>query len=505
MVVVTEGAILAAAVIGFGVLVELLATVSVQPSYQRFMAALAIASGLGGSIMLLALNFNLASVLIMFLSVYRAVNLGRLLERRMHNQYLQHSFRGSSLRLIGYQLLVVAAYGLWNLYGLAFHKDSIMLTASALIAVISGLIFYQTFVSLIKSRRFASGRQIASQELPTLSVLIPARNETNGLTQCLEAVIASTYPKLEIIVLDDCSQDKTPEIIKSLAHDGVRFISGQAVPDTWLAKNFAYRQLAQEATGEILLFMGVDVRMTPASIELLIEELIISRCDMLSVMPKRQGQSLVGAILQPMRYWWQVAIPPSISGHPPVLSTCWLILKKQLDKQGGFESSKRAIEPEAALSAALAHRYRFVWADNTIGITTIKSIPEQLATAIRSRYPQLHRRPERVALLSLFELTVLCLPFIVLILGLFGSVEVNVWRLLTVSALLLFGSHLAITFLTNPRIWPLAVFSFPIIVLAECFATNLSMYKYEFSVVEWKGRNICLPVMHVVPSLPRLD
>jgi len=69
------------------------------------------------------------------------------------------------------------------------------------------------------------------------------------------------YPKLEIIVLDDCSQNKhTPEIIRSFAHDGVRFIQGEHPKPTWLAKNQAYDRLAQESSGEFILFCGVDVR-----------------------------------------------------------------------------------------------------------------------------------------------------------------------------------------------------------------------------------------------------
>ena len=51
--------------------------------------------------------------------------------------------------------------------------------------------------------------------------------------------IASDYPKLEIIVLDDCSQDRTAEIIRNFAHDGVRFIQSEDNKDNWLDKNKA--------------------------------------------------------------------------------------------------------------------------------------------------------------------------------------------------------------------------------------------------------------------------
>lgn len=94
-------------------------------------------------------------------------------------------------------------------------------------------------------------KQLTDRELPSLSVLVPARNETAALDTCLQLLTASEYPKLEILVLDDCSATRqTPAIIKSFARAGVRFVHGE-VPDEsrWLAKNYAYEQLVHEACG----------------------------------------------------------------------------------------------------------------------------------------------------------------------------------------------------------------------------------------------------------------
>ena len=108
------------------------------------------------------------------------------------------------------------------------------------------------------------------EDTPTVSLCIPARNETHALADCLSSAVASDYPKLEIIVLDDCSQDKTSQIIRSFAHDGVRFISGEVPSDGWLGKNNAYQALATQAKGEYLVFMSVDTRVEKKSISQLI-------------------------------------------------------------------------------------------------------------------------------------------------------------------------------------------------------------------------------------------
>ena len=63
------------------------------------------------------------------------------------------------------------------------------------------------------------------------------------MNDCLERVVASTYPKLEIIVLDDHSQDNTSALIKSFAHKGVRFVEGTKLPEGWLGKNHALQLL----------------------------------------------------------------------------------------------------------------------------------------------------------------------------------------------------------------------------------------------------------------------
>ena len=85
-----------------------------------------------------------------------------------------------------------------------------------------------------ESYRYHGFSQAASSanedELPTVSVCIPARNEMHALEQCLEYILASDYGKLEVLVLDDSSSDQTPHIIRSFAHAGVRFIPGSPLP-----------------------------------------------------------------------------------------------------------------------------------------------------------------------------------------------------------------------------------------------------------------------------------
>ncbi len=51
---------------------------------------------------------------------------------------------------------------------------------------------------------------------------------------------------------------------------------------------------------------------------------------------------------------------------------------------------------------------------------------------------------------------------------------------------------------------PYALFAVPVMTLYDLFLLHVSMWRYEFATVEWKGRNICIPAMHVIARLPQL-
>ena len=69
---------------------------------------------------------------------------------------------------------------------------------------------------------------------------------------------------------------------------------------------------------------------------------------------------------------------------------------------------------------------------------------------------------------------------------------------------LLLLTHLAVTAVTNPYHTVYAIIAFPFALLTELLIGTVSMLKYEFSHVEWKDRDVSVPVMRVIPRLPQL-
>jgi hypothetical protein len=348
-----------------------------------------------------------------------------------------------------------------------------------------------------------------SQSLPALTVAIPARNETDDLEACLRSLIVSDYPKLEILVLDDCSQNRrTPEIIRAYAHDGVRFLQGTVADENWLAKNHAYQQLLDASSGELVLFCGVDVRFAPDTLRELVASLLYKNKTLLSVVPRNDVPFLFrgrgSMLLQPMRYAWELALPRRLFRRPPVLSTCWLARRDLLVSAGGFRAVSRSIVPESyfARTSAIRDGYSFMRSDARIGLTSTKSTTEQRETAIRTRYPQVHRRIDLVMILTFGELSGLLLPFGLVTLGAFGRLPLPATLASGVAAAMLIIMYACIVTLTY-RAWLMrALVALPAAVIADLALLHYSMIAYEFFVVLWKGRNVCVPVMRVVTQLP---
>lgn len=457
-----------------------------------------VAFGSGG---VFANSPSVITVLFVIVSAYRLFNVLRVVEARVKEQYLRRTTLLTCLWLIGMQLVLAGAWKMQYMVRL-HHVYWVMLAVLQLIAAI--ILAASTYRTLQKTRPFTVKQSFADRDLPTLTVAIPARNEDEQLEDCLRTVLANDYPKLEVIVLDDCSQDRTSQIIRNFAHDGVRFIPGTVPAENWLAKNQAYAQLAEEASGELILFCGVDVRFGPQSIRQLVTMLKAKNKQMLSLTPVNESPGL--SFSQANRYYWELALPRRLFNRPPVMSSCWFIEAELLRSSGGFAAVSNAITPEAFFArAAIKHdAYTFIRSTAHLGIASVKSGKEQKETAIRVRYPQLHRRPELVLLTVVSELFLLFAPYLMLVVGFWGVFGPVTEIMLLVICFVLTITYRSITFTTSPiNRWYVAPL-FPITVIVDILLLNYSMGKYEFSNVEWKGRNVCIPVLQAQPHLPKL-
>lgn len=445
-------------------------------------------------------RMNALSTLFLLISLYRIFNNVRLVRGRIPEEYLRRATWRTAWRLLLVQLAVLALSASWRY--LHINGQTVWLLLAAAQCLAAAGILAATVRRLRRTAWPDAGKGLSDRELPSVSVAIPARNETEDLQRCLESLVASDYSKLEVLVLDDCSQTKrTPEIIRSFAHDGVRFVQGEPPEDTWLPKNQAYHRLSQEASGDYILFCCADIRFKPDSIRLLVNEMLRKKKLMLSILPERAtGAKARFSLVQSMRYWWELAPPRRIFNRPPVLSSCWMIARQALDKTGGFASVARAIVPEAHFAKELikSDAYSFMRSSRSLGIESAKTAADQRDTAVRMRYPQLHRRPQHVMALTTGELLFLVLPFALSVAAFWAHIGLAAHVLTGCAAAFLAAAYLLVARSTRVNVWWFALIAFPFVVLADIALVHYSMWRYEFSEVLWKGRNICIPVMHML-------
>ena len=139
-------------------------------------------------------------------------------------------------------------------------------------------------------------------EAPKVSVILPARNEENFITKCLETLCAQNYKNFEIIAIDDSSEDKTGEIIQSFAKNDSKVIhvSARTKPKNWMGKNWACMEGFKKATGELILFTDADTKFQKNVIELTVSHLLSENLDALTVIPRLRCIDKITKITLPM-------------------------------------------------------------------------------------------------------------------------------------------------------------------------------------------------------------
>ncbi len=145
-----------------------------------------------------------------------------------------------------------------------------------------------------------------------VSVLIPARNESANIEQCIRCVSVQTFPNIEILILDDYSEDDTySKALKLSEQDGkVKIFKGKSAPSGWKGKSWACRQLSELSEGSYLLFIDADVRLNPAAVESALAEAVSSDTDLLSVFPEQIMKTFGEKITVQILNWLMLSFLP---------------------------------------------------------------------------------------------------------------------------------------------------------------------------------------------------
>jgi glycosyltransferase involved in cell wall biosynthesis len=178
-----------------------------------------------------------------------------------------------------------------------------ILVISVLLMLAYALLIRRYDDAFTKSRKnFSIADTEATQHV---TVIIPARNESANIKACLSALMAQTYPRslMEIIVVDDLSDDDTAEIVKNFP---VKLIRNNPKPGTIAFKKQAIATGISQASGALILTTDADCIVANTWVSTMVNTLQSQRAYMVTgpvkMMPGNQClsmfQSLDFAILQ---------------------------------------------------------------------------------------------------------------------------------------------------------------------------------------------------------------
>jgi chlorobactene glucosyltransferase len=186
--------------------------------------------------------------------------------------------------------------------------------------------------------------------LPSLSIIIPARDEEATLRRLLPSLAAQIYPgELEVIVVDDHSEDKTARVA---AEFGARVLAAPDLPPGWLGKANAMQHGASAARGEWLLFTDADTCHAPTSAATAVAYAAAQGLDGLSIFLEQEtGDTLAKAVLMVAFAGLFAGSRPSV----PLLNGQYLLLRREtFAATDGFTAVKNEMMDDLAYANVLS-------------------------------------------------------------------------------------------------------------------------------------------------------
>lgn len=185
------------------------------------------------------------------------------------------------------------------------------------------LVIVAVVVRFLDSQRLDRYPADAPADAPRVCVIIPARDEAHNIEACVRSVLASTYPRLEVVVVDDHSTDGTGAVARRIAAEDprLRVVEAPPLPEGWFGKQWACHTGVQASRAEVLCFTDADTRHGPE---------LLSR----SVNALRQRGSALFTVAghQEAHTFWEKVLQPFV----------FAIL---MSRYGGLEAMSRATRP----------------------------------------------------------------------------------------------------------------------------------------------------------------
>lgn len=261
---------------------------------------------------------------------------------------------------------------------------------------------------------------------PGISICIPARNEAGNIGPCVQAALASTWSPLEVLVVDDHSDDGTAEEARAAAPDDPRLhiLPGRMRPPGWSGKAWAVSQAAANAAYEHLLFIDADVQIAPGAVTAAMRWMQEHRLDLLSLFGTWRLES----------FWERAVIPPvgwlirgavnldavNDPARPDAFANGQFILvrRRPYEDLGGHGSVRAEVLDDVRLGQKFkvgSHRVGLLYAPWAFRVRLYRSLRQIVDGYTKNFYEGMGRAPHVALGLVLFIVVGTLLPFLLVI------------------------------------------------------------------------------------------
>jgi chlorobactene glucosyltransferase len=251
--------------------------------------------------------------------------------------------------------------------------------------------------------------------LPTVSVIIPARDESAVIQRVVTSLRGLDYPaaKFSLLVVDDHSGDATADLAASAGASVLRLESDP--PPGWTGKCHASHQAAAVSNAEWLLFTDADTCHAPGSLRSAVEYAQRHGVDALSLLLQQECVTVWDKLALPLAYQAMFA---ALSAAPTFNGQYILIRREVYAASGGYALVRNRVMEDVALAGALAaHGYRITLVNGSqaASVRMYQSLPALLRGMTKTSFTAARDSGLRGLLLALPFFLGVWMPLLVLL------------------------------------------------------------------------------------------
>lgn len=349
------------------------------------------------------------------------------------------------------------------------------------------------------------------QSLPTVCVVVPARNEADVIPVSLRSLLLQDYPgNFHVFLVDDQSTDGTANFAQGVAYavdklEQLHIIYSADLPHGWSGKLWAMEQGVKVAVEtfhetslqlpDYLLLTDADIEHDISNLRRLVAKAETENLDLVSLMVKLRCQSFWEQLLIPaFVFFFQKLYPFRWVNNPKksiaaAAGGCILIRRETLEKIGGLQIIRQALIDDCSLAKVVKSHQGKIWVGLdalTYSLRPYDSLETIWNMVARSAYTQLNYSPLLLVGSVLGMFIVYMLPILGIILGLIiGNLLIIITGLLT-WLLMTFAYFPIIAFYKCP-LW--LAFCLPIIAFLYTLMTlDSANQHWQGKGGAWKGR-----------------